>query len=109
GRIRISGASAEGRVSMTVEDTGVGMPPEMLPLIFDMVMQVPGRRGRGQGGLGIGLTLAKRLVELHGGTIEARSPGPGQGSTFTVRVPAGAPGGTRGLGPGGGPGEQAEP
>jgi CheY-like chemotaxis protein len=56
-----------------------------------MFTQFPGHRDRSHGGLGIGLTLAKRLVELHGGTIEARSHGPGLGSTFTVRLPAAAP------------------
>ena len=91
GRVRISGAAAEGRVSMTVEDTGVGIPAEMLPFIFDMFTQFPGHRDRSHGGLGIGLTLAKRLVELHGGMIEARSPGPGQGSSFTVTLPAASP------------------
>jgi CheY-like chemotaxis protein/two-component sensor histidine kinase len=97
GRIRISGAAAEGRVSMTVEDTGVGIPAEMLPFIFDMFTQFPGHRDRSHGGLGIGLTLAKRLVELHGGTIEALSPGPGQGSSFTVTLPAASPSDTLDL------------
>ena len=97
GRIRISGEAGEEHVSLTVEDTGVGIPAEMLPLVFDMFTQFPGHRDRSHGGLGIGLTLAKRLVELHGGTIEARSTGPGQGSTFTVRLPSGAPPATRNL------------
>ena len=88
GRIRISGAAEGELVSLSVEDTGVGIPAEMLPLVFDMFTQFPGHRDRSHGGLGIGLTLAKRLVELHGGTIEARSAGPGQGSTFTVRLPS---------------------
>jgi PAS domain S-box-containing protein len=91
GRIRISGAAEGDQVSLSVEDTGVGIPAEMLPLVFDMFTQFPGHRDRSHGGLGIGLTLAKRLVELHAGTIEARSAGQGQGSTFTVRLPAAAP------------------
>jgi signal transduction histidine kinase/CheY-like chemotaxis protein len=91
GRIRIIGAAGEGQVSVTVEDTGVGIPDEMLPLVFDMFTQFPGHRDRSHGGLGIGLTLAKRLVELHDGTIEARSAGPGQGSAFTVALPSAAP------------------
>ena len=91
GRIRISGAAGEREVSLTVEDTGVGIPAEMLPVIFDMFTQFPGHRDRSHGGLGIGLTLAKRLVELHGGTIEAHSEGPGRGSTFTVKLPSAAP------------------
>ena len=71
-----------------MEDTGVGIPPEMLPRIFDMFTQLQEHRDRTHGGLGIGLTLAKRLVELHGGTIEARSEGPGRGSRFDVTLPS---------------------
>jgi CheY-like chemotaxis protein/two-component sensor histidine kinase len=71
----------------TVEDTGVGIPPDMLPRIFDMFTQLQEHRDRTHGGLGIGLTLARRLVELHGGTIEASSNGPGRGSCFSVRLP----------------------
>ena len=97
GRIRISGAASEGHVSVTVEDNGVGIPAEMLPYIFDMFMQFPGHRDRSHGGLGIGLTLARRLVELHGGTIEARSAGAGQGSTFTVTLPSAPPSDARNL------------
>ena len=90
GQIRVT-ASAEGeRAVVTVADTGAGIPPDMLPRIFDMFTQVQEFRDRRQGGLGIGLTLAKRLVELHGGTIEAQSEGPGRGSTFIVRHAASA-------------------
>jgi signal transduction histidine kinase len=60
----------------------------MLERIFEMFAQVPDAGGPRHGGLGIGLTLVKRLVELHGGTVEARSAGPGQGSEFVVRLPA---------------------
>jgi len=72
---------------VTVADTGVGIPAEMLSRIFDMFTQLQAHRDRTYSGLGIGLTLAKRLVELHGGTIEATSAGPGRGSSFTVRLP----------------------
>ena len=68
-------------------DSGVGIPPDMLPRIFDMFTQLQEHRDRTHGGLGIGLTLARRLVELHAGTIEASSEGPGRGSRFTVRLP----------------------
>jgi CheY-like chemotaxis protein len=72
---------------VSVADTGAGIPPEMLPRIFEMFTQLQPPRDRTLGGLGIGLTLAKRLVELHGGSIEAHSDGLGRGSTFAVRVP----------------------
>ena len=68
-------------------DTGVGIPPAMLPSIFDMFTQLQAHRDRTHGGLGIGLTLARRSIELHGGTIEAFSDGPGRGSRFVVRLP----------------------
>ncbi|HEX7378463.1 MAG TPA: response regulator [Pirellulales bacterium] len=74
-------------VSIQVRDTGIGMPPEMLPRVFDMFMQVELSPSRAQGGLGIGLSLVKNLVEMHGGAVEARSAGPGRGSEFTVRLP----------------------
>ena len=70
-----------------VTDTGLGIPPEMLADVFEMFTQVNRTLDRSQGGLGIGLALVKRLVVLHGGTITAQSPGLGEGSTFTVRLP----------------------
>ena len=75
------------RVSVVVRDTGVGIPPEMLPRVFELFTQVPVALDRSQGGLGIGLTLVKTLVELHGGHVSAHSVGLGQGSTFTVSLP----------------------
>ncbi len=72
---------------VSVKDSGIGIPAEMLPHIFEMFMQVDRNLHRSQGGLGIGLTLVKRLVEMHGGNIEAHSPGPSQGSEFVVRLP----------------------
>jgi CheY-like chemotaxis protein/anti-sigma regulatory factor (Ser/Thr protein kinase) len=85
------GASVEGQQSrVIVSDTGLGVPQPMLNRIFDMFAQVQEFRDRTQGGLGIGLTLAKRLVELHNGTIEATSEGAGCGTTFTVRLPLAA-------------------
>src|SRR5688572_48385 len=73
-----------------VEDTGIGLAPEMLTEVFDMFTQSEHGRAHSQGGLGIGLTLVRSLVEQHGGTVEARSAGLGQGSEFVVRLPLGA-------------------
>ena len=72
---------------VTVKDTGIGIPPDMLASIFEMFTQVDRSLERSQGGLGIGLTLVKRLVEMHGGSVEAFSEGPGRGSEFVVRLP----------------------
>jgi CheY-like chemotaxis protein/nitrogen-specific signal transduction histidine kinase len=74
-------------VLVSVKDTGVGIAADQLPGIFHLFSQVEGTLGRSQGGLGIGLTLVKRLVEMHQGRIEARSEGPGKGSEFVVRLP----------------------
>ena len=74
-------------VVVSIRDTGIGIAADMLPKIFDMFTQVEGALARSQGGLGIGLTLVKRLVERHGGSIEALSLGLGQGSEFRVRLP----------------------
>ncbi len=75
-------------VAIRVVDTGIGIPREMLPRVFDLFTQVDRSIERSSGGLGIGLTLVQRLVELHGGTVEARSEGPDKGSEFVVRLPA---------------------
>jgi PAS domain S-box-containing protein len=81
----------EGKhVAFCVRDTGVGIPAEMLARIFEMFMQVDRDANRSHGGLGIGLTLSKGLVEMHGGTLEARSDGAGHGSEFVVRLPLAA-------------------
>jgi PAS domain S-box-containing protein len=72
---------------VTVTDTGIGIPPAMLPNIFEMFTRVDQSLERSRGGLGIGLSLVKRLVEMHGGTATAQSEGPGQGSQFIVRLP----------------------
>jgi PAS domain S-box-containing protein len=70
-----------------VTDDGEGMDAELLPTVFELFTQGSRSMDRSQGGLGVGLTLVKRLVELHGGTVEAASPGPGLGSSFTLRLP----------------------
>jgi len=73
---------------ITVRDSGVGIPKEMLPRVFEAFTQLDETRERAEGGLGIGLTLVKRLVEMHGGTVEAASAGRGLGSEFSVSLPA---------------------
>ncbi len=86
--IRLLTAYADGRVRITVKDEGQGIDPEFQPHIFDLFAQADQSLDRSEGGLGIGLTLVKHLVELHGGTVEAHSDGPGQGTEVTVTLPA---------------------
>ena len=88
GSISIKAEQRGDAVIVRVIDNGIGIPPEMLPQVFDMFMQVDKSLERAQGGLGIGLSLVKRLVEMHGGHVEAHSKGPGMGSEFVVRLPA---------------------
>jgi PAS domain S-box-containing protein len=87
GRISLVAERQGSDVAIAVRDTGVGIPAANLPKLFEMFSQVQGTLSRSQGGLGIGLCLVKRLVEMHGGRIEARSDGPGLGSEFVVRLP----------------------
>jgi PAS domain S-box-containing protein len=87
GNIWVSAERSGDEVIVTVKDNGVGIPSDQLASIFDMFTQVKQTSERTQGGLGIGLTLAKRLVEMHGGSVEARSEGQGKGSEFEVRLP----------------------
>jgi two-component system CheB/CheR fusion protein len=77
-----------GEIVLRVRDTGVGLAPEALTQVFELFAQAAPARDRSRGGLGIGLALVKTLVELHGGTVSADSPGPGRGSEFLVRLPA---------------------
>ena len=82
--------SVEGRPEeavVRIRDTGIGIAPEMLPHVFDMFTQAERTLDRAEGGMGVGLTLSRRLVELHGGRIEARSEGVGKGAEFIVRLP----------------------
>jgi PAS domain S-box-containing protein len=87
GRIWLTAVREGDQVIVSVRDTGIGIPASDLPNIFGMFSQVDRSIERSTGGLGIGLALVKGLVEMHGGTVEAASPGQGQGSTFTVRLP----------------------
>jgi PAS domain S-box-containing protein len=87
GTIRVGGACSGGDLVLSVEDSGIGISPEDLPRVFGMFSQVRTAQEHAGGGLGIGLALARGIVELHGGRIEATSAGPGKGSRFTVRLP----------------------
>lgn len=88
GKIRLTAERQNGEVIVSVKDTGVGIPVDKLPRLFELFFQVDRSLERSQGGLGIGLSLVRRLVELHGGKVEARSDGPTTGSEFIVRLPA---------------------
>ena len=77
--------------SSNVRDNGSGIPPDMLEQVFDMFTQVGRTVNHAQGGLGIGLSIVRRLVGLHDGTVQAHSEGPGKGSTFTIRLPCAQP------------------
>ena len=87
GAITVEATAGDDHVEVSVRDTGVGMAPDVLPHVFDMFVQADRSLDRAQGGLGIGLTLVRRLVDLHKGTVRAHSDGPGKGSQFTVRLP----------------------
>ncbi len=87
GHIWVSARREDDKAIVSVRDSGVGIPPEMLPRIFDLFAQVDRTLQRAKGGLGIGLTLARTLAEMHGGRIEASSGGPGQGCEFVVYLP----------------------
>ncbi|XXX76471.1 ATP-binding protein [Sorangium sp. So ce134] len=92
GRVSLSCATSGGDALLRVTDTGVGISAELLPRVFEPFMQARRTLDRSQGGLGVGLTLVKRLAELHGGRVEALSAGPGEGTAFSVWLPlAGAP------------------
>jgi histidine kinase len=87
GRVTIRAGQGDHGVVIAVADTGIGIPAEHLPHIFDRFYRVDRSRARASGGSGIGLTIARHLVEAHGGTIRAESGGPGRGSTFTIVLP----------------------
>src|SRR5262249_52009283 len=87
GTISIHAEPAGDEVVVTIKDTGAGIPEDKLATIFDMFTQVDRSPERSHGGLGIGLTLVKRLVEMHSGSVEARSSGEDRGSEFVVRLP----------------------
>jgi CheY-like chemotaxis protein len=87
GAVRVRcGANIDG-LTLEVQDSGIGIPPDLLPYIFDRFRQGDSRSTRRHGGLGLGLAIARHLVELHGGDIGAQSDGPGRGTTFRIRLP----------------------
>ncbi|MDB4971128.1 MAG: hypothetical protein JWN44_6817 [Myxococcales bacterium] len=90
GRVRISARVEGERVSLEVADNGIGIASDMLPRVFEPFAQEHQALDRAQGGLGLGLTIVSSLVKLHGGTVEARSGGRGQGSTFVIELPRSA-------------------
>jgi signal transduction histidine kinase len=87
GRIELLATAESGAARIVVRDNGAGIEPQLLHKVFDLFVQGERALDRGQGGLGIGLTLVKRLVELHNGRVEAASDGPGRGAIFTVTLP----------------------
>src|SRR5690606_19660510 len=91
GRIGLRAALENRHVNVSIRDTGIGIGADMLPRVFHMFSQVHSALDRTEGGLGIGLALVRGLVELHGGTIEARSEGLDMGSEFIVRLPLADP------------------
>jgi signal transduction histidine kinase len=91
GNIRVEVKPSPDAVNVEVIDDGAGISPEVLPRVFDLFVQADRTLDRAQGGLGIGLSVVRKLVEMHGGGVSARSPGLGQGATFEIRLPRGAP------------------
>jgi CheY-like chemotaxis protein len=87
GQIWVAAQREDHQVAIRVRDTGIGIPAELVPHVFDLFTQASRSPERSQGGLGIGLSLARSLLALHGGTITACSEGPGRGSEFVVRLP----------------------
>jgi len=87
GRIWLTAETQEGNVVLRIRDSGIGIDREMLPHVFDSFWQVESALDHSQGGLGIGLALVRKLVEMHGGSVSASSPGLGRGSEFVVRLP----------------------
>jgi CheY-like chemotaxis protein len=87
GSVEVSLERIDSHLQITVSDSGVGIDPEFLPFVFDRFSQANTSSERKYGGLGLGLSIVRHLVELHGGTVRADSPGEGQGATFTVTLP----------------------
>lgn len=87
GHIWLTVRPEDGEVAIAVRDSGEGIPPQLLPYIFELFTQADRTLDRAQGGLGLGLTIVRNIVAMHGGRVEAHSAGPGQGSEFVVRLP----------------------
>lgn len=91
GRIRVNVSADDEGVAVSVRDNGIGVPPDMLRSVFEMFTQVDTSLDKSRGGLGVGLAIVKRLVEMHGGRVEAKSDGPNTGSEFIVTLPSAGP------------------
>jgi signal transduction histidine kinase/CheY-like chemotaxis protein len=91
GHVWVSAAREGNEAVIRVRDTGIGVPPDVLDRVFEPFVQSDGSLARTEGGLGVGLTLVRSLVQMHGGRVEASSPGLGQGSEFVLRLPAAQP------------------
>jgi signal transduction histidine kinase/PAS domain-containing protein len=91
GTVHVTARVEDGRLEVDVRDTGIGIAPSFLPFVFDRFRQADGSTSRQYGGLGLGLSIVRSLVELHGGGVSAHSDGEGRGATFTVWMPARAP------------------
>jgi CheY-like chemotaxis protein len=87
GEIAIRAAQSGSEIEIRVRDNGIGIPPDLMPMIFNLFTQLDRTSGPAQSGLGIGLALVQRLVEMHGGSVTAHSDGPGRGSEFVIRLP----------------------
>ena len=87
GWIEVRLERSDGRARISVEDNGQGISPTFLPYVFERFRQADGSSNRSQGGLGLGLAIVRHLIDLHGGSVHAASPGPGRGSTFSVEIP----------------------
>jgi signal transduction histidine kinase len=87
GRVEVRLAACDGFAEITIADTGIGIDPDTLPFVFDRFHQGDSSPSRSHGGLGLGLTIARHIVELHRGSLEARSEGQNKGATFTIRLP----------------------
>src|SRR5262249_34912424 len=87
GTIWVDAQVIHGEAVIRVTDNGIGLKPDLVGNVFDLFTQADQSLDRSQGGLGIGLTVARNLVEMHGGRIEAKSDGPGKGSEFVIRIP----------------------
>jgi PAS domain S-box-containing protein len=91
GHVEVTLGGAGPAVELRIADSGEGIPPALLPHVFDRFRQADPSMTRRHGGLGLGLAIVRQIVELHGGSVRAESPGPGQGSTFTIRLPIEGP------------------
>jgi two-component system CheB/CheR fusion protein len=91
GQIQLRATQQEGELMVAIRDNGMGISPDMMPRLFMLFSQAQSALGRAEGGLGVGLSLVRGLIGLHGGSVKAHSEGPGRGSEFIVRIPVGAP------------------